>query len=208
MGNEAKCVVEYDGEMNEAKVLLETDELIVRSPFRLRIPFAEMKKIEADDEQLRIRWQSHELGLTIGREAKKWAEKIRHPKSLTDKLGIKAGQKISIAGKLDKEFIEELQEHGADTAARVRKGSDIIFFTIDRREELDRMVGIIDSLSENGAIWVIRPRGTSAISDTDVMAVARRAGLVDVKVARFSATHTAEKFVIPVANRKMHRNRG
>ncbi len=34
-----------------------------------------------------------------------------------------------------------------------------------------------------------------------VMRAGRAAGLVDVKVVGFSATHTAQKFVIPVAAR-------
>jgi hypothetical protein len=33
------------------------------------------------------------------------------------------------------------------------------------------------------------------------MTAGKRAGLVDVKVVSFSATHTAEKFVIPRADR-------
>jgi DUF3052 family protein len=208
VGNESTCAVEYDGVSGKAKALLETDELIVRSPFRLKVRFAEMKKIDADDEELRIRWGSHALSLSIGREAKKWAEKIRNPKPLAEKLGIKAGQKISIAGKLEKKFIDELQKRGADVGARMRRGSDIIFAVIDTRAELDRLVGIIDSLAPDGAIWVVRPKGTPAISDADVIAAAKRAGLVDVKVARFSATHTAEKLVIRVKDREKHRNRG
>jgi hypothetical protein len=34
-----------------------------------------------------------------------------------------------------------------------------------------------------------------------VRTAGKAAGLVDVKVARFSETHTAEKFVVPVAKR-------
>jgi len=208
MGNEAVCTVELDGVKDEAKVLLETDELIVRSPFRLKVPFATMRKVEADDERLTITWDSHALSIALGRDAKKWAGKILNPKSLADKLGIKAGQKISIAGKLEKKFIDELQERGAVVGSRVRRNSDIIFFAIERREELDRLVGILASLAPDGALWIIRPKGSSAISEREVMNAARSAGLVDVKVARFSTTHTAEKFVIPVKHREMRRNRG
>jgi hypothetical protein len=43
----------------------------------------------------------------------------------------------------------------------------------------------------------IRPKGSPAISESEVMASGKDAGLVDVKVVSFSATHTAEKFVIP-----------
>ena len=35
----------------------------------------------------------------------------------------------------------------------------------------------------------------------DVLNAGKAAGLVDVKVVRFSETHTAEKLVIPVARR-------
>ena len=52
-----------------------------------------------------------------------------------------------------------------------------------------------------GALWVIRPKGSPAITEAEVMAAGKRAGLVDVKVASFSGTHTAEKFVIPRASR-------
>ena len=208
MGSEAVCAIELDGVKDQAKVLLETDELIVRSPFRLKVPFAAMTKVDADEERLNIRWDSHKLSIVLGRDAKKWAEKIRNPKSLAEKLGIKAGQKISISGKLEKKFIDELHERGADVGSRVRRDSDIIFLAIERREELDRLVGIIASLAPDGALWIIRPKGSTAISEREVMDAARSAGLVDVKVARFSITHTAEKFVIPVKHRDIRRNRG
>lgn len=208
MGSEVVCDVELDGEKSEARVLLEMEEIIVRAPFRLKIPFASIRNIDADDKQLRVRWESHTLSISLGGDAKKWVEKIRNPKPLAEKLGIKSGQKISISGTLEKKFIDELQQRGADVGRRVRQGSDIIFVAIERREELDRMVGMIVSLAPDGALWVIRPKGSNAISEREVMDTARTAGLVDVKVARFSETHTAEKFVIPKKDRATLRNRG
>jgi hypothetical protein len=50
-------------------------------------------------------------------------------------------------------------------------------------------------------VWVIRPKGSDRISENDVMAAGRAAGLYDVKVVRFSDTHTAQKFVIPKKDR-------
>ena len=208
MGSEVVCDVELDGEKSEAKVLLESEEIIVRAPFRLKIPFGSIRKLDADEKQLRVRWDSHTLSISLGRDAKKWVGKIRNPKSLTEKLGIKSGQKISISGTIGKKFIDELQQRGADVGKGVRRDSDIIFVAIERREELDRMVGMIASLASDGALWVIRPRGSNAISEREVMDTARAAGLVDVKVARFSGTHTAEKFVIPKKDRPTLRNRG
>jgi len=57
------------------------------------------------------------------------------------------------------------------------------------------------SLKPNGALWVIRPKGRPEISERAVMDAGKAAGLVDVKVVSFSPTHTAEKFVIPIAKR-------
>ena len=208
MGNEVVCEVELDGVTGDAKVLLETDELIVRAPFRVKVPFKAIRKIDADDKRMLIDWESHTLAIFNGRDAKKWAEKIRNPKSLADKLGIKPGQRISVAGNVEEKFIDELQARGADVGKRLRRSSDIIFLAIERREELDRLVGIIPSLAPHGALWTIRPKRSSEISEREVMERARAAGLVDVKVARFSDTHTAEKFVIRVKDRDRHRNSG
>jgi hypothetical protein len=57
------------------------------------------------------------------------------------------------------------------------------------------------SLKRNGGIWVVYPKGQSDITESDVLKAGRQAGLVDTKIARFSDTHTAHKFVIPLARR-------
>jgi hypothetical protein len=208
MGNEAVCAVELDGVRDRAKVLLETDELIVRSPFRVKVPFTSVEHVETRDGQLSLRWDAHVLKVEIGAAAEKWAEKIRSPKPLTAKLGIKAGQRVSIDGTVDQMFIDQLHGCGAEVSRRVASDSDIIFVAVEHRRELGRISAVKAALSPDGALWVIRPKASDAISESDVMAAGKAAGLVDVKVARFSPTHTAEKFVIPVKHRPARRNRG
>lgn len=202
MGSEALCRVTYDGTSGESKVLLETEELIVRAPFRLKVPFAEATNVEAAAGALTLRWQSRLLRLDLGEQAARWADKIRNPKSVIEKLGIKAGQKISIVGKLDDRFRQDLAKTGADVSTRLRKNSHIIFFAADASTQLTRLRELKNSLVANGAIWVVRPKGTAAISDAHVIAAGKASGLVDTKVVRFSPTHTAEKLVIPLTKRK------
>ena len=201
MGSESVCQVELDGTFAEAKALLETEELVVRSPFRLKIAFRDLTVVNADDEALVLKWAGHNLRLEIGREARKWADKIRNPKSVSDKIGIKAGQRIALAGKVDATFVAELSRKGAHVDASPRDTYDVIFLPADRRAALEELGRLHKKLVSNGAIWVIRPRGSDAISERDVMDAAKHAGLVDVKVVRFSETHTAEKLVIPVTKR-------
>src|SRR6478672_3365955 len=50
-------------------------------------------------------------------------------------------------------------------------------------------------------LWIVRPKGRAGISERAVMAAGKAAGLVDVKVVSFSATHTAQKFAIPRSKR-------
>ncbi|MGZ7042388.1 MAG: hypothetical protein ACXVH7_11410 [Thermoanaerobaculia bacterium] len=201
MGNETKTIVRYDGEPHEAKVLLETEEVIVRGGLKLRLPFRDIRAATPDGSDLILRWSEHELRVPLGRDAVKWAEKIRNPKSRIDKLGVKRDQKIAAVGPLPGDFLAELEASGADISRRPRKGSDIIFTAINSREELPALKKLRDTLQPAGAIWVIRPKGDPRISESDVMDGGKSAGLVDVKVARFSASHTAEKFVIPIARR-------
>lgn len=201
MGNEALTRITIDGAAAEAKVLLETEEIIVRGGPRLRIPFSEIGKLTADDGVLRFHAGGRDIAIELGAQAAKWAEKIRKPKSVIDKIGVKPGHKVSFVGTTDEAFFDEVAGRSGDASRRLRRGSDLIFFGVSDRGGLSRLASLGQALAPAGALWVIRPKGTGAITDGDVIASARAAGLVDVKVVRFSATHSAEKLVIPLAKR-------
>ena len=201
MGNESLCHIELDGTFAEAKALLETEELIVRSPFRVKVPFGEMTLVEADAGALIVQWPGHRMRLEIGREASKWADKIRNPRTVAQKMGIREGQRITVVGDVDATFVADIKRKGADVSVSLRAKTDVILFAAGRAGDLKRLPTLQKSLSRDGAIWVIRRRGSAGISENDVMAAGKRAGLVDVKVVRFSETHTAEKLVIPVTMR-------
>ena len=201
MGSESSCRIEIDGVAHDARVLLETDELIVRGATRLKIPFREIQEIRASDGVLFVRWSHHRARFDIGTQAAKWADKIRNPKSVIDKIGVKAGQTVSVLGRIDPQFVSAIKRRVGSVSDRLRKGADIIFLAASSRQELSKLRTLRDHLATTGAIWVIRPKGTREITDGDVIAAARAAGLVDVKVVRFSETHSAEKFLIPKAKR-------
>jgi hypothetical protein len=138
----------------------------------------------------------------LGEAAEKWADKILHPPSRLQKIGVKAEWRVSAIGVSDITFLEEIEEAvGELSIGRVLKSSDAIFFGVTKETELARLEKLKGSLKPNGALWIIRPKGRPEISERATMAAGKVAGLVDVKVVGFSPTHTAEKFVIPVANR-------
>ncbi len=204
MGAESQCTVQFGGQRSEGKAQLETDHLIFRGAFRLSIPRKSITKLEATDGTLRVTFPDGTAIFELGPTAAKWAHKISNPPSLLDKLGVKPGMRVAVLGVDDDAFLEQLAERTSDVARRTpKKDTEIVFFGADEVADLARLAKLRDYLTPAGAIWVIHTKGKgAAFKDVDVFAAAKKAGLVDVKVASFSSTHTAEKLVVPVKNRK------
>ena len=188
----------HDGQEAEAKALLETDELIVRSPFRLTVPRAGIRSATAAGEALEVVYDGGALTLRLGeREAAKWAADIANPKTLADKLGVKAGQRVRLVGAADAELTELV---GA--GQQVADGeADVVFLAAETPAALEQIASLRDQIARDGAIWVIRPKGRDDLTEGMVIAAGRGAGMHDIKIARISATHTGMKFVIPVEQR-------
>jgi hypothetical protein len=203
MGQEITCKARVGKTVAEGKALLESTELIFRSSdLRLKIPFRQMTSIEAVEGWLRVESPGGAAAFDLGTQAAKWADKIKNPKSLVDKLGVKAGMHASVVGIHDADFLRDLKSRTTDiTEGKAGKDSDLIFFGAENNDALEKVRDLSRSLKPNGAIWVVYPKGQKNITESSVFAAGKRAGLVDVKVASFSATYTALKFVIPVKNR-------
>jgi hypothetical protein len=104
-----------------------------------------------------------------------------------DKLGVKKGTKIHWIGCRDDEFAREVIERGAVT---VSKSPDLTFLRAESKKDLERI-----QAHGECPIWVVYPKGVTAIRESDVRNAGRNVSLIDVKVASFSGTHTALKFV-------------
>jgi hypothetical protein len=202
MGAELKCRARFGKQAGEGKALLETSELIFRGAFRLKIPFAQMKSVKAVDGELRVEFAEGKATFELGPQAEKWAHKILHPKTRIEKLGIKPGAKVSVIGALEDGFERELAEvTSAVTRGKVTPDAEWIFFCAETAKDLAQGAKIAKSLKGATALWIVYPKGHKDITETDVIGTGRAAGLKDVKVVGFSATHTALKFVVPLEKR-------
>jgi hypothetical protein len=202
VGQELSCTAVINGRPFQGKALLETDALIFRGENRVTILFKEMSFLEAKDGQLYLSWPKGEAILHLGNKAEDWERRIRNPKGLLDKLGIKEGFAVSVLGVMDAEFLQQLEERvGRYSRGKASPGSDAVFLEVERREGLQQLKGLSAALKKNGAFWVLWPKGRLEIKESDVMAAAKEVGLVDVKVVKFSESHSALKLVIPVAKR-------
>jgi len=210
MGAEARCELRVGGASHAGKALLETDELLFRGDarddgrgFRLAIPLSSIRSVSHTDGAVRVCYAGGDATFVLGKQAEKWAERIRSPKSLIDKLDVKPTDAVSVIGLDDGEFLESLRERAARVVVgRVAPRSDVIFLGAENVTQLARLGKAVSAIARDGAVWVVHPKGaTSALRDLEIFAEAKRLGLTYTKVARFSATHTAEKLVIPKSKR-------
>jgi hypothetical protein len=123
-------------------------------------------------------------------------------RTLIEKLGVREGHRVSVLGVDDEGFLDTLRSAGADlSVGRRRKRSDHLFLAVESMKDLAKIGGLEPSLARNGAAWVVFPKGRKDLREADVIEAGVASGLVDNKVVRFSDTHTALRFVIPVARR-------
>jgi hypothetical protein len=198
MGQEIACTAKFNGKKSSGIAMLETDFLLFRGDFRIKIAFAAMKSVEAAGDWLTISSSDGSLALDLGARAEKWARRILHPPSLLEKLGVKPGMRVRITGAPHPALQSEMEQAGAVISQR---SADIVFLGAERKPELQRIAKLTSAIPPDGAIWIVYPKGVREITENDVIAAIRAAGLKDVKVASFSATHTALKAVIPLAQR-------
>jgi hypothetical protein len=154
-----------------------------------------------------VTWPGGTLTLALGAAAPKWAAKIKNPPGRMGKLGVEPDARVALVGTFDFDptFARELAASDAHVAAPSSKASvDLLFFAPAAPPDLARVPALAKRLSPAGGLWIVRPKGKDTpITETDTRAAGLAAGLVDVKVAAFSHTHSALKFVIPVAKRRV-----
>jgi hypothetical protein len=122
---------------------------------------------------------------------------------LIDKLGIRPGMRVAILGVDDPDIRGLIGDRTTDfTEGWPEPDTDIVLLAADSPGELEPLEALAGRIRPNGAIWVVSRKGKAAtLRDVQVIEAAIAAGLVDNKVASFSATHTAARLVIPVARR-------
>ena len=190
MGQERECRLRLGGKSYRGQAWLETDFLLFRGEVRIKTPFSEMKKIAADGGWLKFESKDGPIALELGPAAEKWAEKILHPPSRLDKLGIKPGLRIALEGDFDADFSGEI-------GPAVKSDADLLFLSANRKADLAKIETLKRHIKAGGAIWVVYPKGKTEIREIEVIQAGRAAGLKDTKVARFSETHTALRFSLP-----------
>ena len=202
MGLEGACEARMGKQTSSGTCRLEETDLVFRGEFRFKVALKDLRKVDVRGGALHLEWPDGSAVLDLGDQAARWAEKIRNPPSLLDKLGVKPGLRVSVVGVEDKEFLDQISARVDDlTRGRARAGSDLVIVAMSDPADLPRLTKLRESIKAGGAIWVVWPKGRREFREDDVRAYGPTAGLVDVKVARFSETLSALKMMIPRSQR-------
>src|SRR5579859_1956408 len=135
MGQEIECRMRYSGQALDGKAYLETDYLLFRGDERLKVGFGSLTGVSASAGVLKLEFDGGPAEFELGKAAEKWADKILHPPSRLDKLGVKRGLRVKLVGEWDGDFQDELT--GRDVAiAGARAKAGMVFFAAARTAEL------------------------------------------------------------------------
>jgi hypothetical protein len=209
VGQEADCEATFGAQAGRGHAKLEEKELLFKGPFRLRIPLAEVRKVGEKDGTLTLEWPGGRASLALGAQAARWADRIKNPKGLMDKLGLKPGQTVSVMGLDDADVAGQIRDRVPEASfGRIVKGSDMIVLALAGKAGLSKLARAAASLDPDGALWVVWPKGRPELREDDIRAFGPQAGLVDVKVVSVSPVLSGLKMVVPKALRPPKRPRG
>jgi hypothetical protein len=181
-----------------------------------RLALAQKLPPPPTDEQLRWRehdWWDRPMAYTTSRRNRRPFDRLRvtdknerdySHRTLIQKLGIKPEHRVCL--RVSDQAVVKLVASSVDTVpGRAARGRyDIMLFEVNTRKDLDAIASLAAHLESNGALWIVHPKGKGASPhEAEVRAAGLAAGLVDNKICAYSSTHTATRFVIPVARRGM-----
>jgi hypothetical protein len=202
LGLEKTCDVRHGGKTVTVEAYLEPAALRLGGALKLAIPVADIRSYEARAGVLHVKYPGGTVELLLGKDAEKWALKIRYPKGRLDKLGVKPGMRVAVLGLEDAAFLKELRERTSEVrTSRPRKDSDLVVVALSKTADLPKLKALRAAIKKDGMIWVVWPKGRKEFREDDVRAYGPTAGLVDVKVMSFSDTLSGLKLVIPKKDR-------
>ena len=193
MGREAIAQCSWQGQSGEAKVLLESQEIILRGPIKARIARSGITAFVVEGETLRVSTSDGVLVAELGaKEAGKWAEALAKPApSLASKLGIGGEKPAFLLGDTEDEALLDALagHHRVDQAER----ASVIVALIYGETSLD---AALELAGEHGLmLWCVYPKGKSAaFGDSAIRAHMRGAGWMDNKNCAVSERLTATRY--------------
>jgi len=196
MGRETTAQCRWANEAGLCKVLLESQELILRGGLRRRVPLSQLSDVSVENEVLRFRAGDDQVSLDLGSElAQRWAKALQTPApSLAKKMGISHASRLLVLGEAKS---EELKAAIAEGVLAENGEADLIIASVRTRRDLDFALDQFPTRQPSvPPVWIVYPKGAGAsLGELSVREDLRKRGFIDTKVASVSAKLTALRFI-------------
>lgn len=188
MGKETTAKVTVGSKKAECVVLLEGTEIVIRGELKRKVPRARMKGLAAVGGVLSFEDGGERVKIELGEKAAAaWRDAIENPRSRVEKLGVKAGMTVCVLGDAGRDAVGEVEAvSGSKVSRRLVKSADVVLLVVREVAELETLATVKGSLAESGAVWVLWPKGRKDLRHEEVVAAAKRSGLVQTKSVGFS----------------------
>src|SRR6202012_4400019 len=178
MGQERETTLRISKRRIEGEALLETAEIIFRpvdGSKRIKFAFADIiKSVKAIDGELRFHTEEGPAVLELGPAAEKWAERILHPKSRAEKLGVKIGMQVATIGAFEADFQQELRVITKDVSeGKIAAGAELIFVALETAKDLAGVAKIAKAVKGATGLWLVYPKGRKEITENNVIGAGR-----------------------------------
>lgn len=191
MGREATGFCSWGDASGEAKVMLESQEIILRGAVKGRIARTGIIGFSVHGDDLLVDTADGRLIASIGaKEAGKWVEALAKPApSLASKLGVGGASPAYLLGETDDEALLDALagHHRVDDPGK----ASVIVAIIDGPASLAAAA----ELAGDRFLWCVYPKGKSAsFGDMEVRGQLRAAGWIDSKTSAVSEKLTATRY--------------
>ena len=203
MGQEVDGTLMVGGQKVNVRADFGSDRVRLSGGKRGDVPYKQVEVVSTAKGILKLRVDGTPMEFPVGANVDRLANKIRKPATRLEKMGIKAGVRVAVVGQQDKSFLDEMRKTGIPFHdGRPSQPVDVLVLGVKEAADLPQVDELRGRITPEGGLWVVYRKGKKDPSEEDVLDAGRAAGLKDIKVARFSETHTALKFVIPLAERE------
>jgi hypothetical protein len=192
MGRETTAVVTFCGQSAEAKVLLESTELILRGGIKARLPRAGLSEVRANSGGLHLVSDGEPLHIALPEaEAARWVKAIlTPPPRLASKLGIGPDRLALVMGAADDAALAEALAGATTTDA---SAATVLIAMIGDQAAL--AAALVQSEATGRPCWCVYSKGKSADpGDAAIRSAFRSAGWMDNKTCAVSERLTATRY--------------
>ena len=193
MGREAECHCTVGTETAWAKVLLESDAILLRGAVKRRFGLGAIEAPRVVDGRLHFSCGAENVALELGEpEALRWLKKLgTPPPSLASKLGVGPERRAWVSGPLtDPALAAALR--GAQTADP--RAASILVAVVSSQAELDKAVALHSGM-DCKSVWIVHPKGRDAsLTDAEVRSTLRAHAYRDNKTSAVSEALTATRY--------------